>query len=197
MPHGLTQPQIELRPLDDAPPPPTALRLPDLGAIVKRMRTRQVSLGAVAQWAGIGLGSLLALWLIFGGGRRVPVELNEAPAWSPPGSSQVQTAPPAWKAPAEAASAAAFAQPPADAESQSSPPAAAATPDNQPPYQNDPLPPQLPEWDESARRAMPPAGAEISAPRTAQRENAPVETVPDSRQPGEAPPLGITVPVPQ
>jgi len=35
------------------------------------------------------------------------------------------------------------------------------------------------------------------AARTAQRENVPGETVPDGRQPGEAPPLGITVPVPQ
>jgi hypothetical protein len=200
MPHGITQPQVELWPLDDAPPPPTALRLPDLGAIVKHLRKRHVSLGAAAQWAGIGLGGLLAMWLIFGNGRPVAVEVNEAPAWRPPGGSQVQTAPPAWQTPADAAPSPAFSQPPVDAESPSSPsssPAAAGLPDNQSPYQNDPVPPQLPDWDESARSALPPAGADSPAARTAQRESVPAEPVPASHQPGEAPPLGITVPVPQ
>lgn len=182
MPHDVTRPQVELQSLDDAPPP-TALRLPDLGAIVKQMRKRHVSLGAAAQWAGIGLGALLALWLIFGNGRPAAVEVNEAPPWSPPGGSPVQTARPAWQAPVDA-------EPPSS-------PAAAGSPDNQSPYHNDPVPPQLPDWDESASRAIPPPGAESPAARTAQRESVPAEPILDSRQPGEAPPLGITVPVPQ
>jgi hypothetical protein len=194
--HSIAPAQIDLRTLGDAPPPPTLLRLPDLDIIIKSLRKRSLSMGAAAQWIGIGLGGLLALWLIFGGIRHAPLEVDEAPPWNPPASAQLQSAP-AWQPSTEAAPAPAYSQQAIDADSQSLAPAAPGIPNNESPYPNDPQPPQLPEWDESAGRAAVPPGAEGPVARTAQRVDVPLESATDNRQPGEAPPLGITVPVPQ
>jgi hypothetical protein len=126
-PHFQPRPEAEFPLLDDAPPPQTALRLPDLAALVKRLPKRHLEGGAIAQWVGIALGGVLALWLIFGGGSAPQSEVNDAPTWSPPSS---------------ASSAPAYADP---------------NPSTKQPNANDPVPPELPEWDDSATRSAPPA----------------------------------------
>lgn len=196
VPHAKTWPQPELRPLDDAPLPQTVLRLPDLPTFVKLLpenQTKLAAVGSIAQWVAIGLGGLLALWLIFGG-RSAPLpEANEAPPWTPPGETQADTAAPAWNAAAKSANSPAPAW-------QSPMPAPAVTdpntdPNVQPSESNEPAPPEFPAdedpWNSAAHAASGPAV------RTAQRVGVAGETVPADSRPAEAPPLGITVPVPQ
>ena len=192
-------PQVDPRGLDDAAQPRTVLRLPDLAAAVKRMRRPELNLAAIAHWVALGLGGLLALWLIFGG-RRAPVStVDEAPPWAPPGGSQVEMAPP----PAGAAAA-----PPATEwqspswEASSAPAPAAPGPSGQPSGQNEPSMPQTPDWNDpnwndSVNRAAPPAAAPRQNVRTARRNetgNGLPSAAPRSPQ---AQPLGVTVPVPQ
>jgi hypothetical protein len=195
-PHFQPGPQADFPLLDDVPPPQTALRLPDLAAMVKRLPKRNRQLGAIAQWAGIAVGGLLALWLIFADGPPPVREINNAPAWSPPSAAKAKMAKPAWNVPgAEGKSPAPARQTsPADASS----PSADGDPNSnaQQPNPNDPVPPDLPEWDDSAARAAPPADA-APAVRTAQRDGVSAPKPPGGAEPSEAPPLGITVPVPQ
>src|SRR5689334_18434304 len=49
--------------VDDAALPPTVLRLPNLG-VATQTSTRARSMASIAHWVAIGLGSLIALWLI-------------------------------------------------------------------------------------------------------------------------------------
>lgn len=185
------RPRPELRELDDAPLPQTVLRLPDLAAAMKRFSERKLSAGSVAQWVGIGLGGLLALWLIFGGRRAPAPQAVEAPAWTPPASAQVETAPRAWNVPAASPTSTAHPSVQADV----APVSPEANPDGQQPSDNDPIPPEFPEWDDSANREAP-AGTPSQDPglRTARRADVAGET-PSGPQSSEVQPLGITVPV--
>jgi hypothetical protein len=189
--------------LDDAPPPQTVLRLPDLAAVVKSLPAMRgkLKLAAIAQWAAIGLGGLLALWLIFGGHASTPAIEEEAPAWSAPASATADS-PPGWNGPG---SSRADATPPARAESVPMPAhegnhGAPAEHEFDPYHQmqpgGEPGSAAGPDWDESA------AGSGASpATRppvlTAQRSDAAGNSSADRFQPSEAEPLNVTVPVPQ
>jgi hypothetical protein len=75
--------------------PPTALRLPNLAAIPAPPSTLN-KIFSILHWCFIGLGSLIALWLIFGGrggpkptGEDIPAaparaQVDSTPAWNPP-----------------------------------------------------------------------------------------------------------------
>ncbi len=75
--------------------PPTALRLPNLAAIPAPPSTLN-KIFSILHWCFIGLGSLIALWLIFGGrggpkptGNDLPAaparaQVDATPAWNPP-----------------------------------------------------------------------------------------------------------------
>ncbi|MEX0676264.1 MAG: hypothetical protein WD063_04275 [Pirellulales bacterium] len=194
------QPHADLLAINDAPRPQTALRLPDLAAIVRNLPSKQFKVGSVAQWAGIGLGGLVALWLIFGGGRPPARDVNDAPAWKPP--ARWESAQPAWNGPGDAS----VSQPPAGQPSRARSPSAPTFPDpnpsGQPTNQNESAAPELPDWNDpnwndSANRAAPPAAAPRPETRTARRPDEHANQPPDGSQPGKAQPLGITVPVPQ
>jgi hypothetical protein len=192
--------------LDDAPPPPTVLRLPDLAAAVKTVRTlgSRIRVGSIAQWAAIGVGAALALWLIFGGRAPQPAA-DEAPAWSA-GESPPADAPPAWHG---LNNSAASASPPADPDAAGAPewnpPNAPAEGDFDPYQQMQPgdgdeyspdAPSAGPQWDDSSQ--APAASGPANAPlHTARRPDAPATPSADRFQPSEAEPLDITVPVPQ
>lgn len=192
-------PQADFRRIDDAPQ--TALRLPDLAAIVQRVPKKRITLGSIAQWVAIGLGGLLALWLIFGGGRPLAREVNEAPPWVPAKSSSAEAAPAAPNGP-DAAGSQAPTWPPSDSQAPSAPVHADPNPSDPPPSQNEPNAPELPDWNDadwnkSAHRAAPPGNAPQQAVRTAQRADEPGNAAPGGPQPSEAQPLDITIPVAQ
>jgi hypothetical protein len=178
--------------LDDAPPPPTVLRLPEVAADVASLRpiVGKFKMAAIAQWAGIGLGALLALWLIFGG--RTPArQMDEAPAWSAPAAAPADS-PPAWNGPGSGRSAA-----PAP---QESPPPGATAPEFDPFDQlqpgGDANAAAAPADATSARgSAAHPTGQADGSLRTAQRP--PDAGNADGYRPSEAQPLNVTVPVRQ
>lgn len=177
-------PLAEHRALDDAPLPPTALRLPDLSKLKNSFagfRLTWKTAGEAAQWTGIGLGALLALWLIFGG-RRGEVPAADAPAWTAPSRSQAEPEAPTWTPPAPEAPEAPRWQP-------SSAPAESASPAASGPYESSA--PQLPTPDATGSMAGGPAA------RTAQRPDYHRPHVSGDSPPAEAQSLGITVPVPQ
>jgi len=190
------RPQTDSLRFDEAAQPRTALRLPDLAAVVKRMRRPEFNLAAIAQWGALALGGLFALWLIFGG-RGAPISaVEEAPPWSPPGGTQVEMAPPA-----HAASPGAMA--PQWQTGSREPAAAAPRPENQPPRPSGQNMPQTPDWndpgwDDSVNRAAPPSTA---APRqdvrTAWRNEPSAGPPPAGPPTSQAQPLNVTVPVPQ
>jgi hypothetical protein len=205
---AVAPPRTEACDQDEAPLPQTALRLPDLAAIVQRLPKNpfsSVSFGSIAQWMGIGLGALLALWLIFGGhgtstteGTTSSGEASQAaslPAWNPPPLAPEAPEAPRWQPPvADAPSLDAPAQP------------SAVKPSND----EQPGSPEWPAWDDAARRTAPPHAsppvAQQPAAYVAQRPEANQAPPPSAdryqSQPpdavsGDLPPLGITVPVPQ
>ena len=194
-------PQRDLRRIDDAPQPQTALRLPDLAAIAQRVPSQQINLGSIAVWVAIGLGGLLALWLIFGGGRPPAREVNEAPPWAPAKSSSAEAAAAASNGP-DAAGSQAPAWPPSDSPAPFAPVHADPNPSDPPPSQYEPTATELPDWNDpdwnnSARRAAPPGNAPQQAVRTAHRADEHRSRAPGGPQPGEAQPLDIMVPVVQ
>jgi hypothetical protein len=164
--------RVDLQRAADLEQPQTVLRLPDLAAAVKSWRP-QVSLGTIVQWTAIGLGAMVALWLIFGS--RPPsageAESQSAPAWAPPARH------------VEAPQARPTATP-----QNTSRPAAPGLPD-----WNDP------NW--SARAGAAPAvGPRSGQPpresvRTAQRVDRPESNPSPGPPASDAQPLGITVPV--
>ncbi len=187
-----THSRIDGNGLDDAPLPPTALRLPDLAAVTKpftqfRFKRRT---GEALQWVGIGLGGLLALWLIFGGRGGPALDTSNAPApdaagpaaatWTPP-APDAPEAPrweaPQWQGPAEGAE-----------------PDVPVNPANQIPNRGDSSSPAPPAAGEEACH-MPPNGG--PAARTAQRPPSTNAQPGPGTSPGETHSLGITVPVPQ
>jgi hypothetical protein len=187
---AVAKPHADLRGLDDTAQPRTVLRLPDLAAAVKRMQRPELNLAAIAQWIALGLGGLLALWLILGG-RRPPVSaVDEAPPWAPPGGSQVEMAPapaPQWQSQSPSA--------------RSAPAPSAPHASGQPSGPNTPSMPQAPDWNDpnwndSANRAAPPAGAARQEVRTARRSETGNGPPPGPQSP-QAQPLNVTVPVPQ
>jgi hypothetical protein len=163
---------VEPHPADDARQPQTVLRLPDLAAAVKRWSRPQLRIGAIAQWAAIALGGLLAAWLIFGGRPPSTRDANEsqtAPAWAPA----------ARNLPAPSSAPAAPAKSTAE-------PTAPGLPD-----WNDP------NWSAGASAAPPAGGAPRESIRTAQRPERPASNPAAGPASSDARPLDITVPVQQ
>jgi hypothetical protein len=212
--------------VDDSPLPPTILRLPNLGGEAAAT-TRSKSIASIAHWVGIALGSLIALWLIFGGRRgampdpdaapsvNAPARADATPAapvWVPPPlESAGESSAPAWKPPA--ASAAPIAAPavtPAETAPEATSPldTPAATAPYEPQAPNEPQQEAwprpgvgAPELPGTSAQAAPASSAEGPAVRTAQLEPH-VDSHGDdpiANDPGasEVHPLEITVPVPQ
>lgn len=189
--------------LDDAPPPQTMLRLPDLEAIVRTLpRARgKLGIGSIAQWVAIGLGGALALWLIFGGrAPRREIE-EEAPAWNAPEAAAPESAPPKRNSPDWSADAPPAAPPAADAQStapQWNAPSERAEPEFDPYRQlqpgDEPATAEGPNFGDSAQGAAANPAVPRAPVHTAQRPDA---AGLDRFQPSEAQPLDTTVVVPQ
>jgi hypothetical protein len=187
--------------LDDGPLPTTVLRLPDLATQVKSPRPIYARLkpGAIAQWTGIGLGGVLAVWLIFGGhGSAPPVE--KAPAWTAPAAAPASSAAPAWNGPGSSGTHAP--RSPAAPSAATPPPnsggAAAGEfdPFNQLQPGGPPNPAAAGTDGDAARVPAPGNGVQPDGSlRTARRPEAPRAA--DGFRPSEAQPLDVTVPVPQ
>jgi hypothetical protein len=178
--------------------PQVVLRLPILAGTRRKLPSISIAqVRAHASTIVLVLGSLFALWLIFGGKR--PVErppVDEAPAWAAPGPASAQPAP------TEPVAAALPSQPPSATNIEANIAPHATQPEPAPAFENapidnrDPASPHLPPPGEPApqdgtARAMP---IEV---RTATR---PEETRWDGGNrvaPGEAAPLGIGTGVPQ
>lgn len=161
--------RLEVAAPDEVILPRTMLRLPDLTRAVRGLRGLKFNYLEVAQWVGLALGALVALWLIFGNRRAAAPVPEPPPVWTAPATTPgklptVKDAPASAEAP------------------QWAPPAA--------PYEPEPSPPEMPaEWAGSAGRA----GA---APAyTAQRPEPPGNSAPAWQTPSDPQPLGITVPV--
>ncbi len=70
-----------------APPSPkVVVRLPDVGALEMVAPTRRITVGSIAYWTCIALGTALAVALIWTPQRAPVVPVDEAPAWTPPSS---------------------------------------------------------------------------------------------------------------
>jgi len=74
----------ELAASGEAAVPISVMRLPDLAELPKPLPKLTLSVWSILQWIGIGLGALLALWLIFGGHRAPVRPVEKAPAWTAP-----------------------------------------------------------------------------------------------------------------
>lgn len=164
----------------------TVLRLPDLAAAVKRMPRPQFNIVQIAQWVGIALGALLALWLIFGGRGPSSATESDAPPWAPPAAAPRATPPttgagtaPQWQLPTPAPETEPAAHDQQTVPSGSSQPSAA-------PDWNDP------NWNNTAG-----GGAQRPPVRTAQRPAPTTNTGAPAPQSPQAERLNVTVPVPQ
>ncbi len=190
------RPQVDGNGLDDAPLPPTALRLPDLSRPLKAISPLQFSwptVGEALQWTGLGLGGLLALWLIFGGRAGPMRKYDNAPAPNTPAHAHTETKAPNWTPPAPDAPEAPRWEAPkwqVPVETSTSP----IAPETETPDGGQSPATQFSPPGEEAR-SMPPSGG--PAVRTAQRPMGNLQPGPGDSPPGEAHSLGITVPVPQ
>jgi hypothetical protein len=175
--------------------PPVVLRLPQQTASRRKLPTLSLAqVRAHASTVVLILGSLLALWLIFGGKR--PAEhkpVDEAPAWAAPGpAKEPESASPIVPSLPSVGPAA------TTSETHSAPPAMPAEQapaQEAAPLQNPSQPPNLPPLGEPA----PQDGTARAMPTEVRTANRPEETRWDGNRvaPGEAAPLGIGTGVPQ
>lgn len=178
--------------------PQVVLRLPILAGT--RRKFPSIGLAQVRAHAStvvLILGSLFALWLIFGGKRPVePPPADEAPAWAAPGPAaapHTATEPAASAFPSQPSAA-------TNIEANIAPRATHAEPapafENTPVDQHDPTSPHLPPPGEPA----PQDGTARAVPTEVRTAHRPEETRWDGGNrvaPGEAAPLGIGTGVPQ
>jgi len=178
----------------DAQLPPTLLKLPDLALLGRRLSSIRWSsfrlsstqwnkhtASEIAQWSGICLGGLLALWLIFGNRRGEMARPGETPAWTAPEQAQAAPAAP-WTPPAPDA-------PEAPRWEAPSAPAASASPSAAKP---------APAYE--SHSMLPGTGGLLTAQREKHSDPprpAPSDPPAATSPGGEIQPLGITVPVPQ
>lgn len=170
--------------------PPTVLRLPNLAAI-PAPTSRLNKVLSILHWCFIGLGSLIALWLIFGGrggpkptGDELPAaparaQVDATPVWNPPPlESGGESVAPKWTPPgASAAPAAEAAAPPS---MEISPPAAPPAASNSAPADAAAAGAEAPTYE-----SWPQGGANSPAaePAVAPSETPKAETTPEPELP--------------
>lgn len=175
--------------------PPVVLRLPQQTTSRRKLPTLSLAqVRAHASTVVLVLGSLLALWLIFGGKR--PAEhkpVDEAPAWAAPGPArETESARPLVPSLPSVA-------PATTNETHTAPPATQFEPapafEAAPQDYNQSQPPNLPPLGEPA----PQDGTARAVPTEVRTANRPEESRWDGNRvaPGEAAPLGIGTGVPQ
>ncbi len=179
--------------------PPVVLRLNELAPQSRSWPRIALDVRTHGSWALLGMGALVATWLIFGGKRPEPRPVDEAPSWTPPVATS--TTAPAIQQPLAAETAPAAeppmpsAAPPAPSAAAPSAEAPAAPQFEQPPAvdQGPSLPPPTePGAEDSAIRAR------ATQIRTARAEgDTRLDGGAPSAAPGEAAPLGITTEAPQ
>ena len=211
--------------VEEPPPrlPPTALRLPNLATVGQGSPSQVAKVLSILHWVGIGLGALIALFLIFHGQGGPPEDLGksetqpaaktESPSdWqAPPLPSAGDSQAPKWTPPAlapEAGEAPRFEPAPAPAppkdshepESASEAPAFESWP-KQDAAEEPSTSPEMPALEQASNTAPTPPNPAGPVVRTAQREMPSYEPLNSSRtgsaEGEDVQPLGITVPVPQ
>ncbi len=193
--------ELVLNKADDALPP-TALRLPNLAAIPAPPSTLN-KIFSILHWCFIGLGSLIALWLIFGGrggpkptGEDIPAaparaQVDSTPAWNPPALDTAgDSDAPKWTPPpASTATTAEAAAPPS---MEIAPPAAA--PAASAPVASESDAPSYDAWPQGDAKLPAAPAAEPTQPEAAAPEASPEPELPAAPawQEASAPPAAAT-----